>query len=264
MFLFIPRSFRCGGSLPSPARRDHQHLLVLRHGDLAGRDGLGLEDAGEEFLLQVFADHGQAILEVGAVVGDVREIGDGNVDGTVGRKCNHDGVRLVADRGRLDIEELAHQGHPLVLMLGQDMSIGIRRERHRRVAQNHRQGLGIHLLLHGPGCECMPERMEGEVGQTRQLQDLAVVVPEGPGLHVAAHGIRDDHAAVAVILPRGGPVVDLHRPPCLEILDHLGQQRHRPGGVLGLGGLDDDLRGVLAGGIGPVHLVQPAKGPADM
>lgn len=126
-------------------------------GDLAGRDGLGLEDAGEQFLLQVFADHGQALLEVGAVVGDVREIGDGNIDGTVGRKCNHNGVRLVADRGRLDIEKFAHQGHTLVLMLGQDMGIGIRREGHRSVTQDHGQGLGIHLLLHGPGCEGMPD-----------------------------------------------------------------------------------------------------------
>ena len=223
-----------------------------------------MEDAGEELLLQVFSDHGQALLEVGAVVGDIREIGNRDVDRTVGRKCNHDGVRLVTDRGRLDVEEFAHQGHTLVLVLGQDMGIGIRREGHRSVTQDHGQGLGIHLLLHGPGGKGMPERMEGEVGQARQLQDLAVVVPEGPGLHVAAHGIRDDHAAVAIILSCGGPVVDLHRPPCLEILDHLGQQRHRPGRVFGLRSLNDDLRGVLAGGIGPVHLVQPAQGPADI
>ena len=96
--------FRCGGSLPSPARCDHQHLLVFCQVDVADGDGLGLEDAGEEFLLEVFADHGQAVLEVGAVVGNVGEVRHRDVDGAVGRKCNHNGIGLVTDRGGLDIE----------------------------------------------------------------------------------------------------------------------------------------------------------------
>lgn len=248
----------------SPPRGDHQHLLVLCQGDLVDGDGLGLEDAGEEFLLQVLADHVQAVLEIGAVVGNVGEIRHRDVDGAVGRKCNHDGIGLVADRGGLDVEQLAHQGHTLVFMLRQDMGIRVRRKGYRRVAQDHGQSLGVHFLLHRAGGECMPERVEGKMGQACQLQDLIVVIPEGSGLNEAAHGVRNDHAAVAVILSRYGTVIHLHRPPCLQVLDHLGQQRHRPGGVLGLGRLHHDLRGLLVGILGAVHFVQAAQRTPDM
>ena len=258
-----PTAFAVGGVL-SPPRCNHQHLLIFCQWDLIHRDRLRLEDAGEEFLLEVFADHGQAVLEVGAVVGNIGKVRHRDVDGAVGRKCNHNGIGLVADGGGLDIKQLIQQSHALVFMLGQDMGIGVRCKGDGCVAQNHGQGLRIHLLLHGTGGEGMPECMEGKVGQPCQLQNLAVVVPEGPGFNVSAQLVRDHHAAVAVAVPCHRAVIHLHRPPGLQILKHLGQQRYSPCGVLGLGGLDHDLRGVLAGSIGPVHLVQPTQRSADM